>query len=113
MFWSTLLSSKDVTDYYLSYNQNIVLSSNELESLPDWTAGCHQLRALFASHNKLKVLPDHLFCNEISSLQTLQLSYNQLQTLPGVIHHIPLQELFLQSNSLTALPASFFSVSTR
>jgi len=90
-----------------------VLSSNELESLPDWIAGCHQLRALFASHNKLKALPDHLFCNELSSLQTLQLSYNQLQTLPGVIHDIPLQELFLQSNSLTALPANFFSVSAR
>jgi len=84
-----------------------------LESLPDWTAGCYQLRALFASHNKLQALPEHLFCSELSSLQTLQLSYNQLQSLPAVIRHIPLQELFLQSNSLATLPANFFTISTR
>ncbi|KDR16236.1 protein phosphatase PHLPP-like protein isoform X3 [Zootermopsis nevadensis] len=93
--------------------KHLDVSYNELESLPDWTASCYQLRALFASHNKLQVLPEHLFCSELSSLQTLQLSYNRLQTLPTVIRHIPLQELFLQSNSLATLPANFFIVSTR
>ncbi|KAJ9579369.1 hypothetical protein L9F63_024524 [Diploptera punctata] len=93
--------------------KHLDVSYNELTSLPDWTANCSQLRALFASHNKLEGLPDHLFCNELSSLQTLQLSYNQLQSLPAVTRHIPLQELFLQSNSLATLPANFFSVSTR
>nr|CAD7442806.1 unnamed protein product [Timema bartmani] len=87
--------------------------SNELETLPEWTAGCTRLGALFATHNKLRTLPAHLFCSELSCLQTLQLSYNQLGSLPAVLRHIPLQELFLQSNNLTTLPHNFFTASTR
>nr|CAD7197095.1 unnamed protein product [Timema douglasi] len=87
--------------------------SNELETLPEWTAGCTRLGALFATHNKLRTLPAHLFCSELSCLQTLQLSYNQLGSLPAVLRHIPLQELFLQSNNLTTLPHNFLTASTR
>ncbi|PSN56260.1 Protein phosphatase PHLPP-like protein [Blattella germanica] len=93
--------------------KHLDVSYNDLATLPDWTAGCTQLRALFASHNKLQGLPQHLFCSETSSLQTLQLSYNQIQTLPSVLRQIPLQELFLQSNNLATLPNNFFSVTTR
>ncbi|XP_069698714.1 protein phosphatase PHLPP-like protein isoform X2 [Periplaneta americana] len=93
--------------------KHLDVSYNELETLPDWTAGCPQLRSLFASHNKLRALPEHLFCGELGSLQTLQLSYNQLQRLPAVIRHVPLQELFLQSNSLATLPNNFFTASVR
>lgn len=91
----------------------IGIFSNELEMLPNWIAGCSQLRALFASHNKLHSLPDHMFCSDLISLQTLQLSYNQLVSLPAIIRHANLQELFLQSNSIAMLPANFFSSFSR
>lgn len=87
--------------------------SNELDSLPEWIAGCQYLRSLFASHNNLTSLPDHLFCSELSCLQTLQLSFNKLTNLPAVIRHIPLQQLFLQSNCITTLPEHFFLASSR
>nr|CAD7403954.1 unnamed protein product [Timema cristinae] len=93
--------------------KHLDVSYNELETLPEWTAGCTRLGALFATHNKLRTLPAHLFCSELSCLQTLQLSYNQLGSLPAVLRHIPLQELFLQSNNLTTLPHNFFTASTR
>nr|CAD7598394.1 unnamed protein product [Timema genevievae] len=92
--------------------KHLDVSYNELETLPEWTAGCTRLGALFATHNKLRTLPAHLFCSELSCLQTLQLSYNQLGSLPAVLRHIPLQELFLQSNNLTTLPHNFFTAST-
>lgn len=87
--------------------------SNELSTMPDWISGCHQLRTLFASHNHLTSLPDHLFCSELSCLQTLQLSFNKLTSLPAVIRHIPLQQLFLQSNCISSLPDHFFVASSR
>nr|CAD7197094.1 unnamed protein product [Timema douglasi] len=93
--------------------KHLDVSYNELETLPEWTAGCTRLGALFATHNKLRTLPAHLFCSELSCLQTLQLSYNQLGSLPAVLRHIPLQELFLQSNNLTTLPHNFLTASTR
>ncbi|XP_075214824.1 PH domain leucine-rich repeat protein phosphatase isoform X2 [Lycorma delicatula] len=96
-----------------SHLNHLDISYNELEVLPEWIAGCQHLRTLFASHNKLTGLPDHLFCNELSCLQTLQLSFNKLSSLPAVIRHIPLQQLFLQNNRITALPEHFFLASSR
>lgn len=84
------------------------VSYNDLESLPDWLAGCQDLRSLFASNNNIKSLPDHLFCNEMPFLHTLQLAYNHLQNLPVIQRKLPIQELFLQNNSLSALPDNFF-----
>ncbi|XP_049799965.1 protein phosphatase PHLPP-like protein [Schistocerca nitens] len=89
------------------------VSYNELEMLPNWIPGCNKLRALFASHNKLHSLPEHMFCSDLTSLQTLQLSYNQLSSLPSVIGHLQLQELFLQSNSIAMLPSNFFMALSR
>lgn len=41
-------------------------------------------------------------------LHSLQLAYNLLQTLPSLPRRIPVQELFLQNNSLSILPENFF-----
>lgn len=84
------------------------VSYNELESLPEWLSSCNELRSLFASNNLLTTLPDHLFCNEMPFLQTIQLAYNQLQYLPTIQRRLPIQELFLQNNSLASLPDNFF-----
>lgn len=42
-------------------------------------------------------------------LQTVQLAYNQLQYLPMIQRRLPIQELFLQNNSLSCLPENFFN----
>lgn len=84
------------------------VSYNELEALPEWLCGCKELRSLFASNNNLKYLPDHIFCNDMPYLHTLQLAYNQLQHFPMIQRRLPLQELFLQNNSLSTLPENFF-----
>ncbi|BES88718.1 PP2Cc [Nesidiocoris tenuis] len=93
--------------------KHLDISYNQLETLPDWLGSCQQLRTLFASHNLLTSLPDHLFCSELSSLQTLQLSFNNITSLPQIIRHIPLQQLFLQSNQITHLPQHFFLATSR
>ncbi|CAH0557853.1 unnamed protein product [Brassicogethes aeneus] len=88
--------------------KHIDVSYNELESLPEWLSGCSELRSLFASNNMLTTLPDHLFCNEMPYLQTLQLAYNHLQYLPTIQRRLLIQDLFLQNNSLSSLPDNFF-----
>lgn len=90
--------------------QHMDVSHNNFSSLPDWLGGCHEMRVLFATHNKLTSLPEHLFCSELSSLHTLRLGYNKLHSLPSVPRlRIPLQELFLQNNCLHSLPPNFFA----
>lgn len=84
------------------------VSYNDLEMLPDWLAGCRELRSLFASNNNLATLPDHLFCNEMPFLHSVQLAYNHLESLPSIQRRLPIQELFLQNNSLSLLPDNFF-----
>lgn len=88
--------------------RHLDLSYNNLETLPGWLSGCSELRSLFVSNNALTSLPDHLFCNEMPYLHTVQLAYNQLQCLPTIQRILPIQEFFLQNNSLSSLPENFF-----
>ncbi|KAF5298424.1 hypothetical protein FQR65_LT01202 [Abscondita terminalis] len=88
--------------------KHIDVSYNNLDELPDWLSSCQELRSLFASNNCIKSLPDHLFCNDMPYLHTLQLAYNQLHNLPTIHRKVPIQELFLQNNSISTLPENFF-----
>ncbi|KAB0797408.1 hypothetical protein PPYR_08402 [Photinus pyralis] len=88
--------------------KHIDVSYNNLDGLPEWLGSCQELRSLFASNNYIKTLPDHLFCNEMPYLHTLQLAYNQLHNLPTIHKKLPIQELFLQNNSISTLPENFF-----
>ncbi|KAF5306399.1 hypothetical protein FQA39_LY08908 [Lamprigera yunnana] len=90
------------------YNlKHIDVSYNNLDGLPDWLSSCQEMRSLFASNNYIKFLPDHLFCNEMPYLHTLQLAYNQLHNLPTLYRRVPIHELFLQNNSISTLPENF------
>lgn len=94
--------------------QHFDVSYNALTELPTWVCSCHDLQVLFASHNKLQSLPEHLFCSELSSLHTLQLGYNEIQKLPSLPRRrLALQEIFLQCNRITSLPDNFFSSCTQ
>ncbi|XP_044752357.1 protein phosphatase PHLPP-like protein [Coccinella septempunctata] len=88
--------------------RHIDVSYNDLDSLPEWLSGCSDIRCIFASNNNLQTLPEHLFCNEMPYLHTLQLAYNQLQMLPTIQRKLPIQEMFLQNNSLSNLPKTLF-----
>ncbi|KAK9870428.1 hypothetical protein WA026_007999 [Henosepilachna vigintioctopunctata] len=88
--------------------RHIDVSYNDLESLPEWLSGCSDIGCIFASNNNLQCLPEHLFCNEMPYLHTIQLAYNQLQHLPTIQRRLPIQEMFLQNNSLSNLPKMLF-----
>ncbi|XP_063217315.1 protein phosphatase PHLPP-like protein [Bacillus rossius redtenbacheri] len=93
--------------------KHLDVSYNELEGLPEWTADCPRLVALFASHNRLRALPSRLFSGELARLQTAQLSHNRLASLPPFARPVYLHELFLQGNNLNTLPAGFFAATVR
>lgn len=97
-----------VVSYPPTNLRHIDVSYNDLDSLPEWLAGCSEVQCIFASNNNLQTLPEHLFCNEMPYLHTLQLAYNQLQMLPTIQRKLPIQEMFLQNNSLSNLPKTLF-----
>ncbi|XP_065213412.1 protein phosphatase PHLPP-like protein [Planococcus citri] len=92
--------------------QHLNVSYNEIEKLPDWVSESNSLKGVNCSHNRLRELPQDIFLNEDSVLSTLQLSFNQLTTLPQVMRRVPLQQLYLQNNSLITLPRHFFIASS-
>src|ERR671927_325343 len=115
-FWKTLLI-RDYCDmntddlkkdkFYFRYIKCHQLSrlKNKLnlkESI-DQLAG---LQTLNLSSNQLMSLPREF--GELSALQTLNLANNQLTSLPSEFGHIrALQTLSLNSNKLTSLPREF------
>ncbi|XKL61561.1 hypothetical protein PGB90_008618 [Kerria lacca] len=92
--------------------QRLNLSHNELELLPEWLSTCKLLQKVVVSHNRLTELPYDIFCNEESTLITLQLSFNQLTVLPQIMRRVPIEQLYLQNNSLITLPRHFFIASS-
>ena len=119
-FWQTL------TQLILSDNQlstlpteigrlqaltQLDLMYNQLTTLPAGIGKLQALTLLFLSHNQLTTLPA-----EIGSLQTLQvlsLSYNQLTTVPVEIGELQaLTWLYLRHNQLTTLPAGIGRLQT-
>ncbi|XP_030621614.1 PH domain leucine-rich repeat-containing protein phosphatase 2 [Chanos chanos] len=82
------------------------LSWNLLEYLPDWVCDSRKIEVLDVSHNHLYELPARLLSS--LSLRKLLAGNNQLQKLPDLLDHIPLEALDLQHNKLAELPESFF-----
>ncbi|CAH1391630.1 unnamed protein product [Nezara viridula] len=92
--------------------KHLDISYNRLELLPEWVGTCQLLRTLFASHNLISSLPDRFFSSE-GSLQTLQLSFNRLSSLPPLTKNSSLQQIFLQGNRIRTLPQHFFLATPR
>ena len=73
--------------------------------LPEWLGQLTQLQTLDLSANQLTVLPEWL--GQLTQLQTLNLINNQLTALPESLGQLrELQTLNLTNNQLTALPES-------
>ncbi|KAJ8417818.1 hypothetical protein AAFF_G00226610 [Aldrovandia affinis] len=82
------------------------LSRNLLEYLPDWVCDTRKIEVLDVAYNHLSELPCRLLSS--LSLRKLLVGNNQLQRLPDLLDHIPLEALDLQHNKLGELPESLF-----
>ncbi|KAM3876631.1 leucine-rich repeat serine/threonine-protein kinase 1 [Diretmus argenteus] len=110
VFWSGLQLPWLELDWFMDVSARIAhldLSSNSLGALPSvvpW--GLIQLRSLDLSNNLLKELPAAHSSQEVicSSLRQVNLSQNQLTTLPsGLLHLTRVQRVFAAKNQLKSL----------
>lgn len=82
------------------------LSQNLLEYLPDWVCDCRKIEMVDVAHNLLSDLPSRLLSS--LSLRKLLVGNNNLQRVPDLLDHIPLEALDLQHNKLSVLPETLF-----
>ena len=81
----------------------LILSSNQLEELPEQIAQLHNLISLVLDDNQLTTLPEQIA--QLPHLATLVLSNNRLKTLPRPICQLySLRGLYLDRNQLSWLP---------
>ncbi len=73
--------------------------------LPEALGDMEMLVELVANHNRLTAVPRAL--PTLRHLEVLNLSNNQIATLPEDFGLLPLVRLYLNANCLTALPESF------
>ena len=84
--------------------KKINLCKNNLETFPNELENLINLEYLDADQNKLTIIPSGLF-RKMSKLHTLNLSFNQLTTIPESIRNLKsLNLLFLSFNKLTYIP---------
>ncbi len=85
--------------------RELVLSGDELESLPDEIGELRNLTRLCLAPNRLASLPSSI--GKLTALRQLQLAGNQLTSLPESVGELAaLEELELRDNQLTELPRS-------
>jgi Leucine-rich repeat (LRR) protein len=83
----------------------LILSNNNLDSLPDTLAKFTELIELKIDHNKLKKFPD--IFKELKSLQILDISHNNLTSISDTIGYAEnLTELYINNNKLACIPYS-------
>lgn len=80
--------------------QSLSIHRNELISIPPSITQLQALQQLVLSHDHIKTLPD---IRPLTSLTTLDISSNQLQSLPPV-HGMHLKQLLVHKNQLSSLP---------
>ena len=105
----TSLKARDFDDFLLL--DELSLRENGLTSLPAgiFSDDLTNLRHLNLNDNELTSFPEGVFDN-LSSLTTLELSYNGIEQLPdGIFDGLTaLQHLQLRSNRLEEMPEDFF-----
>uniref|UniRef100_A0A915PJA2 non-specific serine/threonine protein kinase n=1 Tax=Setaria digitata TaxID=48799 RepID=A0A915PJA2_9BILA len=83
-------------------------ANNEITEIEVPSDGFHAplLESLLLEFNKLSTLPDDLFTSRLSVLNFLDVSHNNLYSLPETLWFAPrLRELNVSNNSLSVLPA--------
>ncbi|CAI5785710.1 lumican [Podarcis muralis] len=104
------LSFNKITKLPLGLPPNLMMlyfDNNQISNIPDqYFQGFKDLQYLRLSHNKLtdSGIPGNAF--NISTLVELDLSYNQLKSIPTVNEH--LENYYLQVNQINKFPVSSF-----
>ncbi|XP_019871331.2 leucine-rich repeat and calponin homology domain-containing protein isoform X2 [Aethina tumida] len=88
--------------YNLSDTVIADLSKNRFSELPEEVTGFHFLEKLHCYHNAIRYIPDTV--SSLQCLSFLDLSRNQLTTLPREICQLPIQILLVSNNKLSSLP---------
>ncbi len=88
----------------MSKLEQLNLSKNGLDALPESLGKLSNLRELKAAENELKTLPNSL--NRLNQLNTLDISGNNFEQLSDLSGLTELKELNLNCNPLTDLPDS-------
>jgi len=83
----------------------LILDSNQLQSLPNTIGKLQNLTRLYLQNNRLQSLPATI--GNLQNLTYLSLEDNQLQSLPDTIGNLQnLTDLYLDNNQLQSLPAT-------
>lgn len=93
---------KASSKYNLSDTVTADLSKNRFSELPDEVTTFPFLERLHVYHNVIRSIPETI--SGLQCLSHLDLSRNQLVSLPREICHLPLQVLIISNNRLTSLP---------
>ncbi|XP_023028980.1 leucine-rich-repeats and calponin homology domain protein isoform X2 [Leptinotarsa decemlineata] len=88
--------------YNLSDTVIADLSKNRFCELPEEVLSFHFLEKLHCYHNAIRCIPDTV--SSLQCLNFLDLSRNQLTTLPRELCHLPIQILLVSNNTLSSLP---------
>ncbi|XP_076340596.1 leucine-rich repeat and calponin homology domain-containing protein 1-like isoform X3 [Tachypleus tridentatus] len=89
-------------DYDLSDTVSADLSKNKFNELPNQVCEFFLLEVLNCYHNVIRCLPDSV--TALQSLTFINLSHNQLCTIPASLCKLPLQVLIISDNRLISLP---------
>eukprot|EP00698_Gefionella_okellyi_P002870 TRINITY_DN12736_c0_g1_i1.p1 TRINITY_DN12736_c0_g1~~TRINITY_DN12736_c0_g1_i1.p1 ORF type:complete len:867 (-),score=181.13 TRINITY_DN12736_c0_g1_i1:75-2675(-) len=87
----------------LEFGRRLDLSSKHLEIVPDDVGRDPSVTSLDLSFNELTTLPARL--TRLNSLRNLLLRANHFSKFPENLYKLPLAELFLDDNMITAIPA--------
>ncbi|XP_059823676.1 leucine-rich repeat and calponin homology domain-containing protein 1 isoform X2 [Hypanus sabinus] len=93
---------RSVTGHDLSDTVQADLSKNRLSEIPMEVSHFISLEMLNLYHNCIRVIPDTVI--NLQALTNLNLSRNQLSTLPLCICALPLKVLVVSNNKLVSLP---------
>ena len=92
-------------------SEELDLTSNALESLPDQLWRLRSLKRLRLGDNRLREIPDEIA--ELSNLEWLDLYNNELEEIPNTVTRLPnLQMLLLSGNQLESIFGSIAQLSS-
>jgi len=89
----------------MTHLKRLNLSENKLQTLPDSLRTLVSLERVTLAHNNLTHIPDSVFLG-MKNLQSVDIQYNKLSSLPLSIAQPTLRELIANNNLLESIPVA-------